>query len=81
MFIIAHSLLWQIIADKNEIQTIKENFKAIVCDMKISSTAQVCCLTSIKFIAVRTISDNINNENSHLDYEKFKETATIKDLK
>lgn len=81
MFIIAHSLLWQIIADKNEIQTIKENFKAIVCDMKISSTAQVCCLTSIKVIAVRTISDNINNENSHLDYEKFKETATIKDLK
>ncbi len=49
--------------------------------MKISSTAQVCCLTSIKVIAVRTISDNINNENSHLDYEKFKETATIKDLK
>lgn len=49
--------------------------------MKISSTAQVCCLTSIKFIAVRTISDNINNENSHLDYEEFKETATIKDLK
>lgn len=66
------------IADKNKLQTIKENFKAIACDRETASIAQVCYLNSTKFLAVRVISDNINNENSHLDYEKFKETAANK---
>ncbi len=66
------------IADKSELKTIKENFKAIACDMETASRAQVCYLNSTEFLTVRVISDNINNENSHLDYEKFKETAANK---
>lgn len=66
------------IADKKELQKIRENFDAIACDMETASIAQVCYLNSTKFLSIRVISDNINNENSHLDYEKFKKTAANK---
>lgn len=66
------------IADKKELQKIRENFDAIACDMETGSIAQVCYLNSTEFLAVRVISDNINNENSHLDYEKFKKIAADK---
>ena len=66
------------IVDKIELQKIKKDFGAIACDMETASIAQVCFLNSIEFLGVRIISDNINNENSHLDYEKFKEVAANK---
>lgn len=66
------------IVDKSELKQIKKEFGAIACDMETASIAQVCYLNSTEFLAVRVISDNINNENSQLDYEKFKERAANK---
>ena len=56
----------------------KKDFDAIACDMETVSIAQVCYLNSTEFLTIRGISDNINNKNSQLDYEKFKEAASNK---
>lgn len=66
------------IVDKIELQKIKKDFRAIACDMETGSIAQICYLNNTEFLSIRIISDNINNENSHLDYEKFKELAANK---
>lgn len=66
------------IVDKNELQKIKSDFNAIACDMETASIAQVCYMNSTEFLSVRVISDNINKQNSHLDYQKFKKSAAEK---
>lgn len=68
------------IADKKELLQLRKDFRAIACDMETGSIAQVCYLNETEFLSIRIISDNINNENSHLDYEKFKEIAADKGL-
>ncbi len=64
----------QFIADIDKITWLKENFKAIACEMEGASIAQVCYLNSIPFVVIRSISDNANN-GAHMDYEKFKPIA------
>ena len=61
----------QFINDKTKLNSIKSEFNAIACDMESASIGQVCYINNVKFISVRSISDNANNE-SHVDYEKFK---------
>ena len=60
------------ISKKEELLNIKNNFGAVACDMETGAISQVCYLNSVSFLSVRVISDNINKENSNLDYEKFK---------
>ena len=62
----------QFIIDKSILKDIRKDFDAIACDMETGSIAQVCYLNDIDFLSMRIISDNINNDNSHMDYEKFK---------
>ena len=62
----------QFITDKNNLKDIRKNFNAIACDMETGSIAQVCYLNDINFLSIRIISDNINNDNSNIDYETFK---------
>ncbi|MBR1779633.1 MAG: 5'-methylthioadenosine/adenosylhomocysteine nucleosidase [Clostridia bacterium] len=68
----------QFIADKNKLKQVKADFGAIACDMETASIAQVCYMNNVEFLSIRAISDNINRENSHLDYEKFKAKSAEK---
>ena len=68
----------QFIADKNKLKQVKADFGAIACDMETASIAHVCYMNNVEFLSIRAISDNINRENSHLDYEKFKAKSAEK---
>ncbi len=68
----------QFIADKEKLLYIKKEFEAAACDMETGSIAQVCYINSVEFLSVRVISDNVNEKNSELDYEKFKEKSANK---
>ena len=46
--------------------------------MESASIAHVCFMNSVEFLSIRVISDNVNNKDSHLDYEKFKVLAADK---
>lgn len=63
------------VAKKDELIKIREQFNAVACDMETGSIAHVCYINAVEFAAIRVISDNINNENSSLDYEKFKQKS------
>lgn len=68
----------QFIANKGKLLNIKKNFEAIACDMESGSIAQVCYLNKTNFCCIKVISDNVNYENSQLDYDKFKEIVAKK---
>ena len=55
---------------------IVDEFHAIACDMECGSLAQVCYTNKVDFGAVRAISDSADGE-SHVDYDKFVETAAM----
>jgi len=66
------------IIDEKELKQIRIDFNAIACDMESASIAHVCFMSSVEFLSIRVISDNVNNKDSHLDYEKFKVLAADK---
>lgn len=63
------------VCEKNDLITIRNNFNAIACDMETASIAQVCYLNDVEFLSIRTISDNVNGDNSNMDYENFKQKS------
>lgn len=60
----------QFVADIEKIKWLDKEFGAISCEMEGASIAQVCYLSNIPFVVIRSISDNANN-GAHMDYEKF----------
>ena len=53
---------------------ISETFDAISCEMEGGAIAQVCFINNIKFCAVRSISDNAN-EDAPYDFNEFRKVA------
>lgn len=64
----------QFIAGVEKIKWLSSEFGALACEMEGASIAHVCCLNSVPFVVIRSISDNANN-GAHIDYEKFKPIA------
>lgn len=56
---------------------IKEKFDALCVEMEGASIAQVCFLSGIPFIVIRSISD-IPNNNNQIDFEEFLKEASQK---
>ena len=58
-------------------QKIKEKFDAFCVEMEGASIAQVCFLSGIPFIVIRSISD-VPNNNNQIDFDKFLKEASEK---
>lgn len=61
----------QFISNSQKLADIKNTFNAAACEMEAGSIGHVCLVNGVKFAALRVISDNANEE-SHIDYNKFK---------
>ncbi len=61
----------QFIADNKKLTDIRKTFNAVACEMESGSIGHVCFVNNVKFVALRIISDNANEE-SPIDYNKFK---------
>lgn len=55
---------------------INKKFNALCCEMEGASIAQVCFLSHIPFLVIRSISDVPNNDNV-VTYEEFVESSSI----
>lgn len=64
----------QFISDTGKKNYIVSTFNASVCDMESAAMAQVCYVNNVKFIAVRAISDN-GDEDSPTDYLQMSRAA------
>ena len=56
---------------------INSKFNALCCEMEGASIAQVCYLSHIPFLVLRSISDIPNNDNV-VTYEEFLESSSKK---
>ena len=61
----------QFISSSEKLADIQRTFNATACEMEAGSIGHVCLVNVVKFAALRVISDNANEE-SHIDYNKFK---------
>ena len=61
----------QFISSSENLADIQRTFNAVACEMEAGSIGHVCLVNGVKFAALRVISDN-SNEESHIDYNKFK---------
>ena len=59
------------ITEERMSKKIREKFNALAVEMEGASIAQVCYLSHIPFLIIRSISDSPNNNNV-IDYESFK---------
>lgn len=56
---------------------IEKEFDALAVEMEGAAIAQICYLSNIPFIIIRSISDNPNNDNQ-LDFSKFIDDSSLK---
>ena len=63
--------------DPNMAEKIKTKFNALCVEMEGASIAQVCFLSGIPFIVVRSISDIPNNHNE-IDFDTFLKESSEK---
>lgn len=64
----------QFIHEASKLQSLHDTFDAYACEMEGAAIGQVCYLNGVKFVVIRSISDNAIN-GSHMDYEKFSQLA------
>ena len=67
----------QFISNSEKLADIQRTFNAMACEMEAGSIGHVCLVNGVKFAALRVISDNADEE-SHIDYNKFKVIAAEK---
>ncbi len=61
----------------DQIAVIKERFpEALAVEMEGAAIAQTCYVFNIPLVAIRSISDVIIREGSHVDYNKFVKSAS-----
>lgn len=60
------------IKDKLELN---DKFKAIACDMESGAIGQVCYLSNIDFLVIRSISDTIN-DNITVEFEEYLDSSS-----
>lgn len=58
-------------------EKINKKFNALCVEMEGASIAQVCFLSHIPFLVIRSISDVTNNDNV-ITYEEFLESSSKK---
>ena len=64
------------ITDKNMSTKINNKFNALCVEMEGASIAQVCTLSSVPYLVIRSISDSPNqNDNNKITYEEFLEKS------
>ena len=59
------------ITDKEMSKKIFNKFNALCVEMEGASIAQVCYLSNVPFIVIRSISDSLNSEDNKVNYEEF----------
>lgn len=64
--------------EKNMSDKIASKFKALCVEMEGASIAQVCYLSHIPFLVIRSISDSPNKGNNKLTYQEFLEISSKK---
>ena len=52
-------------------EKINKKFKALCVEMEGAAIAQVCYLSHIPFLVIRSISDSPNNDNNKMEYDEF----------
>ena len=57
---------------------ISQKFNALCVEMEGASIAQVCYLSHIPFLVIRSISDSPNGSDNKMTYEEFLETSSQK---
>lgn len=60
----------EFVSDVDRIKWLSDTYEGMACEMEGASIAHVAYLNNIKFVVIRSISDNANN-GAHMDYEKF----------
>lgn len=65
----------QFICDSAVVKRLKSEFNAKAVDMESAAIAQVCALTDIPFVAVRTITDNADEAAAENFYELVEAAA------
>lgn len=64
------------ITDKDMSSKINNKFNALCVEMEGASIAQVCTLSSVPYLVIRSISDSPNqNDNNKITYEEFLEKS------
>lgn len=67
----------QFIADESQIKKILQHFpEAVAAEMEAGAIAQVAQSYQVPFVVLRSLSDVAFQEDSHLDFEKYKEIAS-----
>lgn len=67
------------INSNKRLESLREEFNAIACEMEGASIGQVCYINGIDFMVIRAISDN-GDDNSHIDYLTFAKIAAQKSI-
>lgn len=70
----------QFITSREKRLALNNSFNAIACEMEGGSVGQACYRSSIPFIIIRAISDNVE-KNNHMDYLEFKKICSEKSSK
>lgn len=61
----------QFIAETEKIEKIMKQFpNAIACEMEAAAIGQVCQQFNVPFIVIRSLSDIVYHDNSHIDFMK-----------
>lgn len=55
--------------------SIRKNFNSLCCEMESCAIVHVCHLNNVKYLALRSISDN-SNEKADMDFESFVEKSS-----
>lgn len=58
------------VAKKSLKDSIKQNFNSLCCEMESCAIVHTCHLNDVKYLALRSISDNAN-EDADVDFETF----------
>ena len=59
------------VTDKKMSEKISNKFNALCVEMEGASIAQVCYLSGVQFLVIRSISDSINGSDNKLSYDDF----------
>lgn len=69
----------QFIASGERKRWITEQFGAVACEMEGGAIAQVCDVAGVKFVVIRAISDNADDD-SNMDYGQFVQMAAERSI-